>query len=1376
MKRSTATTYVSSYSVSFVYSLRILIIIQVRSYMCSATYAIMVQLKRIILYAIIIPIMAMSNEENMNLLVNDSESLNDAFNLIRSCSMSTTNYSISRCNSSDSTILNQCGNSSAYLICCDSHPICYSSIEVKFMGGTYLLNKTYKFTNLRNVKLSGNPVGSTSTTIKCSIGNTNAGIAFIQIKNLVVEHIKITDCGMRHASTSISKHGEFITHLSALYVQNSTDLILFNVNISNSNGTGLSIVDTNGTINIISSFFSNNRVTLSTELNTILTLTGGGGIFIEYTECAPGVRSCNSSNYVFANNSVITIENCVFQQNRAFYNFNSSLTENLDDRTYIGFGSGGGLSLQFNGQEKDVFVHVTIVSSNFSDNEANNGGGLSISSRYNTSNIHLNTSGCYFVNNYATYFGGGGVVIGFVIFSIHERVTHNTIIIENCSFQHNRSPVVGGGLSWHGGTELLGTRQTNYFTVRRCLFAYNQALYGSAIQINKEYFDLITNGTFINLLIDSCNFTYNSANVLLTTAPSGVGAIRAFSVNFTNNNSSIAQSGVGVVSASKVNIQFRGYTEFSSNILTPLVGDEAELGFHNNSVTIFHENRGFLGGAILLMSGSWIKVHYNSTLMFLRNVAVINGGAIYVHFATLFDYLISFSCFIRYYQQSTAVDDWNANFIFIDNKAADNQNNSIFATTLRPCQNTYSRDFLNKQPFCFYSNTTKESSKSINIHANYLGDQLYCMNKIQGQVSTASIEFCNISNEIVYAVPGKVHDLNVCITDELDNQITNSQFVGTCVNTCTDTCADLSYDSSNSFSNIPRVLPAYRTNNGSIQLAGTPGSTCHLQLQTIEDFQITGAWLIELLNCPPGFVYRDNMCSCLTNREQENAVILGCEQTSFRAFFNLFYWIGYRSNDTTDLLVAPCPYEYCYEDSENELLPGIANKTILDKFVCGGSNRTGTLCGKCIDGYSVTLNSPTFACNKCNDEYKLGVLYLILSYILPVTILFVLIMRYDIRMTTGPIGSFIFFSQLVSSEFHYILIYTINANNPTTSNIFSAILGIYSISNLDFFNYDIFNYCIFQRAGTIDIVAFELLLSLYPVILIISYALVRKYYYVFQRSRCTCCAKFNFSNKSITHAISAFLVMCFAKINLQAFTILIPAEITHINDRDEVYKKVVYLQGGLEYFKEMPHTLYMLVAILFIIIVIGIPTLILLLHPLMMKIVVYFRWGESKPVLFINKCLMIDRLKPIIDAFQGNYKDKLQFFAGLQIFFYRTLFFLLVVVTTPEIDQSLLLIAGYLVAIILIHNLAMPFEHYRDNAVYSVIYVLLLAIVIIELYTITSGVFLDTIIWLQIILCLLPLCCFASYCVWRLIKGIANLNLFSRFQANEIVMQVSVKA
>ena len=173
-----------------------------------------------------------------------------------------------------------------------------------------------------------------------------------------------------------------------------------------------------------------------------------------------------------------------------------------------------------------------------------------------------------------------------------------------------------------------------------------------------------------------------------------------------------------------------------------------------------------------------------------------------------------------------------------------------------------------------------------------------------------------------------------------------------------------------------------------------------------------------------------------------------------------------------------------------------------------------------------------------------------------------------------------------------------------------------------------------------------------------------------------------------------------------------------------------------------------------------------------MRIAVYFRWGESRVVLFINKCLMIDRLKPVLDSFQGNYKDNLQFFAGLQIFFYRTFFFLIVVVTTPDVNKSLLFITGYFIAIILIHNLVMPFKKYVDNAVYTIIYTLMLTISVTELYVIVSEVseeFLEAVICVQIILCLLPMCCFVSYYVWKLIQVVRKFfNKFLSYSVKEV--------
>ena len=209
--------------------------------------------------------------QNESYYIDDNKSLYYAFNIMKSC-FTSTNYSTSQCNTTDSTTVSHCKNPNGYLICCKPHPVCYSSIDVVFMSGVYKITEKYEFTNLQYVWFSG----SNSSMIECSPVtddfNTNSGIAFIQIKNLTIEHLNITGCGMKHTSTSISTNRNFITHLSALYIQNSTNLLVANVNISNSNGTGLSIVDTNGTINIINSSFSNNRVTVPPELSTIYPL------------------------------------------------------------------------------------------------------------------------------------------------------------------------------------------------------------------------------------------------------------------------------------------------------------------------------------------------------------------------------------------------------------------------------------------------------------------------------------------------------------------------------------------------------------------------------------------------------------------------------------------------------------------------------------------------------------------------------------------------------------------------------------------------------------------------------------------------------------------------------------------------------------------------------------------------------------------------------------------------------------------------------------------------------------------------------------------------------------------------------------------------
>ena len=278
-------------------------------------------LKWILICMFIVLTMAEVSRDKLYLHIDEGNSLKNAFSFMATYHMSIdiqcdeTNNASSNCVSSD------------HQICCNS--TCYDSIDIIFTSGTtHILTENQTISNLQNIHFTVSQSGKLST-INCTkeiYFDANPGIAFIGLRNLTIEYLNIVGCGMKYVSTSIVKGGQFIVFLSALYVQNSTNLSVHNVNISNSNGTGLVIVDTNEMVSILSSVFRNNKASKSNAV-----LSGGGGIIIEFTKCASGILGCNSSNYQLANNSIVIVDNCVFEYNSALYNVSENVGANLDD-------------------------------------------------------------------------------------------------------------------------------------------------------------------------------------------------------------------------------------------------------------------------------------------------------------------------------------------------------------------------------------------------------------------------------------------------------------------------------------------------------------------------------------------------------------------------------------------------------------------------------------------------------------------------------------------------------------------------------------------------------------------------------------------------------------------------------------------------------------------------------------------------------------------------------------------------------------------------------------------------------------------------------------------------------------------------------------
>ena len=1175
-----------------------------------------------------------------------------------------------------------------------------SSTDIIVEPGTYDLTSSYNITDLYDIRIRSKT--SQPATIQCK-PNLNGsyefdtGIAFIRVKNLVIEHLKVMGCGMKHVSNIHIGGGQFIVVRSALYIQNSTDISLYGSSISHNNGIGLLIFDTNGTVNITKTSFISNVLNMAEQSRLF---TGGGGLYIHFTNCTTGIISCDAVNNLFNKDSTYIIDGCTFHNNSAFYRFNGSRADDRSAGISVSFGSGGGLSYLTYGEARNNTLH--ILSSSFNSNSAFYGGGINIRTRHNATYTYAEMLNCNFTNNSiygvsSDEGGGGGISVGYVIYQTGGETLFNTFIVTGCMFERNKAPHgIGGAVVGFGSREPRRIEPTIRFEIYNSSFLDNEALYGSAIQINREYFNSITVGTYFTLLIDSCTFDKNHLRELPLSNASNVNSIAA-----------IAMSGIGV--------QFRGNNKFIGNAATALLVEGATAEFGNNSFTEFENNSGLHVGAIFLINGAWISVFPNSTLVFLRNKAVNYGGAIYVELSTPFDYLLSRVCFIRYYSENFSPIKWETNFTFIENTAGQNNNgsmNTMFASTLQPCIKVLgleSTELFISKPF------------------NYIPP-------ITVNTITTSPEKFIYTHDSYGIVPGEIYDLQVQLLDELDQNISAAIFIATCNEPQTGT---------------PHVVAPYHFTNGLIQIAGKPGDTCQLQLQTDTDYSVSTTLQITLLQCPPGFLYNNDVeqCKCLLSPTERKLAISGCDLTTFRAFFDQFYWVGYVSDKATYLLASPCPYRYCYKDHINEYqLPRIANKITLDEFVCGQRGRKGFLCGKCIDGYSVALNSPQYKCREC-ENYYLGTLYFALSYLIPVSILFYVIMRYNIRMTTGTIGAFLFFSQIISSQYRFGSDYAVRGNSSETLTATDIVITVYSISNLEFFYHDVFSYCLFPNAGTVDVLAFNLLFSFYPVLLVLLYFLLHRYCSCFHR----CLYKLGLSNRSVTHGFCAFLVLCFARINVLAFGILKSADLFHISN-ESYYKRVVYLQGDIEYFGDTQYNFYAVGSLFAITTVIIIPTLILVLHPIMIIVCGYFQWGESKVIRVINKVLFINKLKPILDSFQGDYKNNLTFFAGLHSFLYRIIFFsILVSISTPDVNRLLFLMLTFFLVILLIHVLVMPFKRYTDNAAYSLIYILMLAILMIKQYVfIVASDSEEVLISLEIFLTLLPLVCVIIYCSWRL--------------------------
>ena len=345
--------------------------------------------------------------------------------------------------------------------------------------------------------------------------------------------------------------------------------------------------------------------------------------------------------------------------------------------------------------------------------------------------------------------------------------------------------------------------------------------------------------------------------------------------------------------------------------------------------------------------------------------------------------------------------------------------------------------------------------------------------------------------------------------------------------------------------------------------------------------------------------------------------------------------------------VGRCPFNRQHTYSVSTKLP--ANISDVNDFICGGLNRTGLLCGRCMDGLGVATLSHEQYCSECWNSFRGWALYVFLI-LFPPTLFFFVVLLFQIKVTSGEMNFFIFIAHSISFCTNQMPQYII------TGSLYDLVITFYGFWNLDFFRYVSPHICVSDKLTQLHVLALDYIPALYPLLLIVltyvSIELHDRDYKVFvwlwkPFGKCFTRVKIlrDLNPKaSIIHTFAAFLLLSYSKLLFISFSLM--NYITVYDDTgDQFGPRRVYYNATLSYLSS-EHVPFFVLAI-FILVIIVVPfTLLVLLYPM--------RWFQ--------RCICCSgrgahALHTFADIFHGCYKNgtngthDYRYFAGFYLIF-----------------------------------------------------------------------------------------------------------------------------
>ena len=772
-------------------------------------------------------------------------------------------------------------------------------------------------------------------------------------------------------------------------------------------------------------------------------------------------------------------------------------------------------------------------------------------------------------------------------------------------------------------------------------FYKNTAVYGGAVLINNHSITTITGHSGISFLSNEARdggaiYAFNKCRIEL----------KKNSISSFINNRAMLHGG-SIYTREYSCITFMEESKVTLNSNAGKTGgtfytESAVITFTNNSLVSFHNSRSSENGGVIYSSNSTVAFKGNSISIFANSKATVNGGALY---------LVN-----------------NSHVSFSDNSLKTFENNSALHGGAI-CASSYSNIvFKDESTALFRNNTAYIDGGAVNIFTNssftvkdyttivfiansaQYGGAMYFDATHSSLVINRSMEFSN--NIVNFAGKAIYFDVTrscnrTCLHSRIITGIRNNSynFIASPPNTLVLSDPALCIDDDTEMEcnkyllrhvmlgeeiNIPACLYDYFNHStyqarfylhdvlyqnysmsGSTVFLLSCGSVSDISIicnksltkplnysinialhndRNLGRKQISVNLTFELTPCHPGFWQYSGSERCECYNASNIVFCSGSTSTIKRG-----YWFGSIIERPT---VTFCPINYC-NFTCCETSNGYYHLSPSQDNQCR-SHRTGPACGSCTDGYTLSFDSTECVdVDNCSaGQTVLVILLTVIYWIVMFTLVFA-IMYYKVGI-----------GYLYSITYYYSIVdILLNQNIHASRGLYltTAILSSFSKITPQFLG----ELCLTTGMSGIDQ---QFIHYIHPSAVILILAVISL---LARRSRRIS----TIISRGIIHVICLLLLLSYTSI---ASTSLLLMRSLNFLDIDKFY---AYLSPDIEYLHGR-HLAYAIVAMLCTVsVVIGLP-LLLILEP------------------FLNHKINFIKIKPLLDQFQGCFKDKFRYFAG----------------------------------------------------------------------------------------------------------------------------------